>query len=71
VLRGQDENDANLHRTLRSAANLTSLAGAAQAVANTTEGAAFLASLPGSNKTLFAPTNEVSATHSLFRIMTI
>jgi hypothetical protein len=43
-----------------SAANLTSLAGAAQAVANTTEGAAFLAALPGSNKTLFAPINEVS-----------
>ncbi|KAJ9126127.1 hypothetical protein QFC24_002400 [Naganishia onofrii] len=47
--------------TALNAANLTSLAGAAQAVANTTEGAAFLASLPGSNKTLFAPTNEAFA----------
>ncbi|KAJ9101194.1 hypothetical protein QFC21_003413 [Naganishia friedmannii] len=43
-----------------NAANLTSLAGAAQAVANTTEGAAFLAALPGSNKTLLAPSNQAS-----------
>ncbi|KAI5451246.1 hypothetical protein NCC49_001843 [Naganishia albida] len=44
-----------------NSANLTSLAGAAQAVANTTEGAAFLAALPGSNKTLFAPINDAFA----------
>ncbi|GHJ89200.1 hypothetical protein NliqN6_5602 [Naganishia liquefaciens] len=44
-----------------NAANLTSLAGAAQSVANTTNGAAFLASLPGSNKTLFAPINDAFA----------
>lgn len=48
---------------LHSSANLTALAGAAQAVANTTEGAAFLAALPGSNKTLFAPVNEVGQTN--------
>jgi hypothetical protein len=35
-----------------TAANLTSLAGAAQSVANTTEGAALLGQLQGSNKTL-------------------
>ncbi|KAJ9111866.1 hypothetical protein QFC20_002453 [Naganishia adeliensis] len=47
--------------TALNSANLTALAGAAQAVANTTEGAAFLAALPGSNKTLFAPVNEAFA----------
>jgi len=43
------------------AANLTSLADAAQGVANTTEGAALLAQLQGSNKTLLAPSNEAFA----------
>jgi uncharacterized surface protein with fasciclin (FAS1) repeats len=42
-------------------ANLTSLANAAQSVANSTEGAAFLAQLQGSNKTLLAPSNEAFA----------
>lgn len=43
-----------------SAANLTSLANAAQSVANSTEGATFLGQLAGSNKTLLAPNNDVS-----------
>jgi len=44
-----------------TAANLTSLADAAQSVANTTEGAALLGQLQGSNKTLLAPNNDAFA----------
>lgn len=44
-----------------TAANLTSLADAAQAAANSTEGAAFLGQLAGSNKTLLAPNNDAFA----------
>lgn len=50
-----------------TAANLTSLANAAQAAANSTEGAAFLGQLAGSNKTLLAPNNDVRMTRSLVR----
>jgi hypothetical protein len=54
---------------LHSAHNYTAFAGAIQAVANTTEGAALLAALPGPdrnlsatpNKTLFVPINKVRA----------
>ncbi|KAJ9110663.1 hypothetical protein QFC19_001492 [Naganishia cerealis] len=60
---GQTVNETYITAVLSAlnAANLTALAGAAAAVANTTDGAAFLAALPGSNKTLFAPTNEAFA----------
>lgn len=54
---------------LHSAHNYTAFAGAIQAVANTTEGAALLAALPGPDrnlsatpdKTLFVPINKVRA----------
>jgi hypothetical protein len=54
---------------LDSAANLTAFVSAAQAVANTTEGAAFLAAINQTysyDRTLFAPTNQVSASWHLF-----
>lgn len=57
------ESDSGLGAIIAAleSANLTTLSSATQSLANSSEGMAVLGALGGSNKTLFAPSNEAFA----------